>query len=930
MLENLIPIYTIGYGSRPLEAFTAVLQHHQIAYLIDIRSAPYSRHKPEFSKDALRAALQAEGIRYIFMGHTLGGRPNHPGCYVNGSVDYAKVKEMDFYQEGIGRLQTAFQQQQRVAIMCSEEKPEHCHRTLLVGASLTELAIPLAHIDETDEIVTQTAVLNRHQQNNNTSPSPPLPFDDFWLPEDPSTYMPEEMPPPDTELSPLPPPLPALQSPGEALKTIFGYDNFRPLQAEIIDNLLAKQDTLVVMPTGGGKSLCYQIPALLLDGLTVVVSPLISLMQDQVAQLQAVGIAAVFLNSSLTYAAQTAISQQVRQGLVKLLYVAPETLLKPNTLQLLDQSNLVCIAIDEAHCISQWGHDFRPEYRQIMAVRERLPQAVTIALTATATPRVQQDIQETLNFKGSNTFIASFDRPNLFIEVAPKTNTLHQTLNFIAAHPDQSGIIYCATRKTVDALTAELADRGLSIRSYHAGLDATTRSHNQNAFIRDDVQIMVATIAFGMGIDKPDVRFILHVDLPQNMEHYYQQIGRAGRDGLRSDCLLLFGYGDVTTIRYFIDQGADSERRGREMRLQAMVSWVETAVCRRQQLIAYFGETYSQDNCEMCDNCLREEAEPNDLTLAAQKFLSCVYRTKQIFGMSHVIDVLRGSRAQKVLQKGHDQLSTYGIGTEFSKRDWQHLARQFIQQKLLTQDAEYGSLKLTEVGWAIMKGEEQVWGQLAERQAISGTAPTVAADYNAALFHQLRSKRKELADANGVPPYIIFSDRSLQEMATYFPHSTTAFSQLHGIGQAKVEQFADIFLPLIHDFCQANNLTEKARTVPKRIKRRLTIGKSRMEEVGEAFAEGKTLAELMAFYGVKQRTILKHLSNFVEAGNQLPVTQIRAVSSLTTEMQTAVLQKFAELDTDYLRPYFDAFNETIEYDELHIMRLVYWLEIANK
>jgi ATP-dependent DNA helicase RecQ len=793
---------------------------------------------------------------------------------------------------------------------------------------LAELDIPLAHIDESGEILTQTAVLAR-TQNNNTPPPPPLPFDDFWLPDDPGAYLPEDAPPSDFDLAPLPPPLAPLHSASEALKTIFGYEVFRPLQAEIIDNIMAQRDTLVVMPTGGGKSLCYQIPALLFDGLTVVVSPLISLMQDQVSQLNAAGVAAVFLNSSLAYDQYHATTQAVRDGRVKLLYVAPETLLKPDTLQLLDRSNLACLAIDEAHCISQWGHDFRPEYRQIVAVRERLPQTVCVALTATATPRVQQDIQQTLHFKENNIFIASFDRPNLFIEVGPKTNTLHQALNFIAAHPDQSGIIYCATRKTVDALAEALAERGLSVRPYHAGLDAATRQRNQTAFIRDDVQIMVATIAFGMGIDKPDVRFVLHVDLPQNMEHYYQQIGRAGRDGLRADCLLLFSYSDVVTIRYFIDQGAESERRSRENRLQVMVNWAESAVCRRQQLLGYFGETYPNEQCDMCDNCLREEAEQDDITLAAQKFLSCVYRTGQLFGMSHIIDVLRGSQAQKVLQKGHDQLSTYGIGQEFSKKDWQHLARQFIQHGLLTQDMEYGSLKLTDSAWDVMKGDEQVFGRLAEPQVMSGDVASETADYDPTLFQQLRAKRKELADADGVPPYVIFSDRALQEMATYFPHSAVAFGQMHGVGKIKVEQYADIFLPLIRAYCQTNNLSEKPKIAPtSTVSPRLTIGKSRMEEVGEAFAEGQSVEALMQLYGVKQRTILGHLSKFVEAGNTLPTDQVRATSSLSDEMQTAVLQKFAELDTDYLRPIFEAFNEEIEYDELHLMRLVYWLETA--
>ncbi len=947
MSDEVIPIFTIGYGARSMEEFTAVLQHHQIEYLIDIRSAPYSRHKPEFSKEALNASLHEVGVRYLFMGNTLGGRPVDPDCYTDGVVDYGKVQQKEFYQEGVGRVQKAFEQQQRIALMCSEQKPEHCHRTLLVGDSLSQLEIPLAHIDENGEILEQTAVLDRLANGESPNefsqlesfqldpnqPPPPL-FEDFLFPDEAELNEADEA----SQLANLHkysdpisnlPALPKLDSPQHALKTIFGYGRFRPLQQEIIDNVMQWQDSLVVMPTGGGKSICFQIPALLFDGLTVVVSPLISLMQDQVSQLQGVGVTAVFLNSSLAHEARDMVIQQIRAGQVKLLYVAPETLLKPETMRLLEESNLSCLAIDEAHCISQWGHDFRPEYRQIASVRQRLPNAVTIALTATATPRVQQDIKETLNFSDSNTFIASFDRPNLFIEVASKTDTLRQVLNFIAAHPDQSGIIYCATRKTVDALYGELSDRGLSVRAYHAGLDARTRSRNQNDFIRDDVQIMVATVAFGMGIDKPDVRFVLHTDLPQNMEHYYQQIGRAGRDGLRSDCFLLFGYHDVATIRYFIEQGAESEQRGREQRLQVMVSWAETAVCRRDQLLSYFGETHTKENCGICDNCTQPKKEKQDITMPAQKFLSCVYRTKELFGMSHIIDVLRGSQSQKVLQKGHQHLSTYGIGTEFSKRDWQFLARQFIRQKMLVQDAQFGSLKLTEEGWAVLKGEEKAWGQLHEIDQSQILAETAV--YNPALFHLLRAKRKELADENDVPPYIIFSDRSLQEMATYFPHSAKMFSQMHGIGQRKVEQFSDIFLPLIVDFCQENDLQEKPKiTSTRRRTNRITIGKSRADEVGEAFLAGKSVEDLTAVYKVKRSTVISNLTKFYQAGNTLPPEQLRASSTLPEERQIAVLNTFAELGTEYLRPIFDAFNGQVFYDELHLMRLIFRLEMGEE
>jgi len=592
------------------------------------------------------------------------------------------------------------------------------------------------------------------------------------------------------------------QSVEAILRQVFGYDALRPLQADIIQNVLEKQDTLVVMPTGSGKSLCYQLPALRFEGLTVVVSPLISLMEDQVSQLREWGVAAAFLNSTLGYQEYQQTTAQVRQGRVKLLYAAPETLLRPETLVLLEQSRVDCLAIDEAHCISAWGHDFRPEYRQLRSVRRRLPQAVCIALTATATPRVRQDIQQTLGLDQANTFIASFDRDNLFLEARPRTNGLQQVLDFLAAHRDDSGIIYCSTRRQVDTLTEQLRACGWSALPYHAGLDDATRRRHQRQFTQDDALIMVATVAFGMGIDKSNVRFILHYDLPKDLESYYQQIGRSGRDGLRADCLLLYSYRDVHTINHFIEQAAPAEQRGATMRLQAMLRYAEATVCRRRPLLDYFGETYGAHACDMCDVCLAEERPLADVTIPAQKFLSCIKRTGERFGANHVIDVLRGSKAKRILQRGHDKLSTYGIGLEFSKKQWQHLARQFIQQGLVDQDLEYGSLTLTAKAYAVFKGEP-VQAELYEEEQKASTARSPAQlDYDTDLFALLRAKRKELADAAHTPPYVIFSDRSLAEMAIYFPQSRASFAHIFGVGQAKLEKYADLFLPIIQAYCR--------------------------------------------------------------------------------------------------------------------------------
>ena len=766
-ISSSIPIYTIGYGSRSIEQFIEVLQQHEIAYLIDVRSAPYSRYKPEFSKEALEAKLQQHRIRYVFMGDTLGGHPDDETCYdAKGQVDYEKVKDTEIYQRGIERLQTAFAQQQCIALMCSEGKPEHCHRSKLIGASLTTQDLPVIHIDENDEQQTQDDVIERLTKGQ------------MFL------------------------------SAQEVLKDVFGYEQFRPLQETIINHILNRHDALIVLPTGGGKSLCYQLPALIFDGLTVVVSPLISLMQDQVMQLQQRDVCAAFLNSTLSQREYVATMQRVKRGEIKLLYVAPETLLRPEILLMLDESHVACLAIDEAHCISQWGHDFRPEYRQLISVRERFRNAVCVALTATATPRVQQDIKQLLKIQVENEFIASFDRENLFMGIELKEAVLKQTLAFLNTHRDESGIIYCQTKKQVESLFRNLVERGISALPYHADLDSETRKQNQEAFINGDTQVIVATIAFGMGIDKEDVRFILHIGLPKEPESYYQEIGRAGRDGHRADCLLLFNYGDVDTIKYFIDQGAPSEREGALIRLQTLVDWATSAACRRKGLLAYFGEHYEEQNCGMCDNCRQAKMERVDLTDPARKFLLSVIETKEIFGVEHIINVLRGSKAEKVVKNRHHQLSTYGTGREYDKTQWKHLALQFLQHGLLNRDLQHGSLKLRPDGREVVRGKMQFWGFPVDsadhitEEPVHDTTPEESNEYSHELFEQLRTKRRELSEAEHVPAFVVFHDKTLREMATRLPQSVEAFGQISGVGPVKVEKYADVFLPLICDYCQ--------------------------------------------------------------------------------------------------------------------------------
>ena len=684
----------------------------------------------------------------------------------------------------------------------------------------------------------------------------------------------------------LPPSQTLTQSPLEILQNVFGHKEFRPFQEEIIKHILKGQDALIVLPTGGGKSLCYQLPSLIFDGLTVVVSPLKSLMQDQVMQLEQRGIRAAFLNSDLSLSEQETTMQRVMRGEVKLLYLAPETLVKPGTLLKLDRSNVSCLAIDEAHCISQWGHDFRLDYRELDSVRERFQNAVCLAMTATATPRVQEDIKQSLNFPKGSEFVDSFDRKNLFITVEPKVKLLTQTLSFLNKNSEGSGIIYCQRRKQVESLYQDLIEHGISALPYHAGLDIETRKQNQEAFMNGDVQVIVATIAFGMGIDKADVRFVLHAWLPKNPESYYQEIGRAGRDGLRSECLLLFDYEDADIINDFITQGAASEQEGRFKRLQALVSWATTTECRRKVLLAYFEEEYKEPNCGMCDNCRKTDEERVDLTVPAQKFLSGVYRTNQIFGEVYIISVLRGSKERKVLDNEHDQITTHGKGREYNKEQWRYLVHQFLRDQLLERDPRYGSLRLTKKGWAVLKSKEKYWGFPVDTvntvtkvgTDTNSSTPEEPNTYAPELFEQLRAKRNSIADQERLPAYCIFHNKTLQAMARQLPQSLEEFRRIHGIGPAKTRKYADDFLPIIRDYRKKNGI-ESVESITKAPDTYDSTSKTPNEHSPELFellqaerdkifeAEGDRVYE--AFHDKALQAMATHLPTSEESFNQI-------------------------------------------------------------
>ena len=710
----------------------------------------------------------------------------------------------------------------------------------------------------------------------------------------------------------------------QILKDVFGYDSFRPLQMEIIQNVLNKKDSLVIMPTGGGKSICYQIPALIFDGLTLVISPLISLMKDQVEQLKQLGVQTALLNSSLSHEVYKKNISSIKNNQVKLLYIAPESLVKEEISNLLKSIRIDCITIDEAHCISEWGHDFRKDYRQLGILKKKFPSTVCLGLTATATPRVQDDIIKNLNMSHPKKFVASFNRENLFLQVVPKRNSFRQTIDFLNEHQNQSGIIYCFSRKQVDELHEDLSDLGFSTKPYHAGLPDDERNKNQDLFIKDEIQIIVATIAFGMGINKSNVRFVLHYDLPKNIESYYQEIGRSGRDGLKADCLLLFSYGDISKINYFIDQKEDNvERLAAKVHLDAMVKYAESEICRRYPLINYFGENYEKDICGMCDNCLAEEIEKSDITIPAQKFLSAVKKTGEIFGANYIIDILLGTESDRILSNGHQSLSVYGIGKEFNKKQWQMFAHQFIRKDFLNRDIEFGSLKLSEKANRVLFKNEKVLGYIKEPKAASKKTEQDKS-YDHDLFELLRQKRKEIAEENNVPPYVIFSDRSLTEMAVNYPQDEASFLGISGVGRRKLENYGDIFLSIIKSYCLKKNILFSAINRQKRTNRKRDGWiKPKYIVVGESYNKGNSIVKLADEYKVKPETIISNIARYANEGNKIRIDGLLEKLSINSEQQPKVFEEFDTEGTVTLKNIYDKFNKEISYEDLHILRIIY-------
>ena len=705
-----------------------------------------------------------------------------------------------------------------------------------------------------------------------------------------------------------------------ALKKHFGYTAFRPLQEEIVRDALAGRDVFALMPTGGGKSLCFQLPALLRDGLTIVISPLISLMKDQVDGLQASGVAATFLNSALDGTQARSRLRGLYNGEFRLLYVAPERLMLESFIEKVKEWNVAQIAIDEAHCISEWGHDFRPEYRELARLREILPDVPIMAVTATATERVRHDILEQLKLRDPQCYVASFDRPNLTYRVVPKSSPYDQLLDFLESRPNDSGIVYCASRKMADSVAAKLSADGIAAKPYHAGLEAKERAQNQEMFLRDDVRVVSATIAFGMGINKPNVRFVVHYDLPKNIESYYQETGRAGRDGLPSECVLLFSASDVVKQMRFIEEKSESEARIAREQLRQMVHYAETRECRRTTLLRYFAEERPDESCNGCDNCLNPR-ETFDGTVAAQKFLSCVLRVQQksgfAFGLNHIVEVLTGADTEPIRQRRHNELSTYGIGRELKRDAWQALGRELLRLGLVeVAPGKFATLQVTAAGRAALRNRTAITlTKQTEKPVAKVKQRAGAIECDEALFEKLRSVRRALADARNVPAYVIFSDVALREMARTYPTKPAEFRRIPGVGEQKLKDFADPFLAAIADYLEEN--PRQSFATPNdtgAAAQRVKLNDSESETL-RRFRAGESIDQIARTRGFVRNTIFDHLARAIECGAALTTDQF--FTAAQAEEIAGALQRSGPRNLTGLRDYLGG---RFEVGELRIFR----------
>jgi ATP-dependent DNA helicase RecQ len=696
----------------------------------------------------------------------------------------------------------------------------------------------------------------------------------------------------------------------DILKSTFGFAEFRPSQEKIIEQILQGNDALVLMPTGGGKSLCYQIPALVREGTGIVVSPLIALMQDQVDALKQLGVKAAYLNSSLDFNEARIIEQRLLDNQLDILYVAPERLLTDRMLQLLDQSSLALFAIDEAHCVSQWGHDFRPEYQQLKHLHARYPSVPRIALTATADSRTRAEIILQLQLQEASVFIDSFDRPNIHYSITDGNNPKQRLWKFIQEnHPEDAGIVYCLSRKKVEGIAEWLEEQGRTALPYHAGLSAEIRLKNQHRFLREEGVIIVATIAFGMGIDKPDVRFVAHLNLPKSVEAYYQETGRAGRDGQAANAWMAYGLQDVITLRQFSqDSNADEiHKRVEHHKLEAMLGLCELVSCRRYALLDYFDES-ATESCGNCDNCL-SPPEKWDATKSAQMALSCVYRTEQRFGVNYIVDILSGKVDERIQKNGHDQISTFGIGQEFPIAEWRVIIRQLIAMSFLEIDMErHGALRLTEKCRPLLRGEESLElrkVQKQEKQLSSKKGKHTVRPQDIPLWEALRALRLSLAQEAGVPPYVIFHDATLQEMLKKRPTTENDMSRISGVGEQKLSRYGRKFIHEIANY-PLNNLLDNNLS-------------DTVNETLILYQQGNNIEQIVSQRDLKNSTIYAHLSEAIEVG-LLDVKEVLDLDDTQYDEIVFTIESFEDEEKGRLKAVYEALEAAYDYGVLRCVQ----------